>query len=815
VEAARDTVKHALRGIGRSPALSAGIVLAFALGIGASATMYRTIERLLLRPPPHIESPDGVRRLLVHRRTSGEAQYAATVSYPDVQDFARTSGFASVAPYATRSITLGRGEAAAEVEAVLVGADYWRLLGVRPALGRLFTPAENAIGAAPTAVLSWSRWQRDYGGRVDVLGETIDFGHGPYTIIGVTPKGFTGIDLQRVDLFLPLMVAGADLNGGDLWTHFRAWYWLRAVARISPGVSVEAAEAQATSHHRSGRAESTDDPSYDPNATVMAAPMLVAQGPNAPAEASVAKWLLGVAAVVLLIACLNVANLLLARTLRQRHETFIRLALGVSRKRLIAQMLVEGVLLGLLGGAAALLLAAWGGTIVQTMLFPDVEWSGSPTPSMLFLILTLSIFSGLASAAIPAVQASRRDVADGLRTAPGGITRSSARARVALSMVQVVFSVLLLVGAGLFVRSLWSIRSADFGVDLWNVAYVQPVFVHDLAEEESFSYYEDAVERVRRVPGVAAVAAANSVPFRSAYSTGKLRAEGIDSLPHSSTGKPLFNAVGTDYFRVLGMEIERGRAFDERDTRTSQPVAIVNRAMARALWPSEDAIGKCLFIGSDDPPCTEIVGIAENSSRGNLIEEDYEYQYYLPLQQRQLNRSPSALLIRISGEMQPVLSTVQRALLDDPRVRWVQPTPMEDLVAGELRQWRLGAALFTLFGAIALIVAAIGLYSVLAFEVAQRVREIGLRGALGASRASILSLILARAVRITAAGIGIGALLALLLAPRLQDMLYHVEPRDPLTFLVVAGGLGLVSLCAAGLPAWRATRVDPTVALRT
>lgn len=813
VDATRETIRGALRGIVRSPGLSVSIVLAFALGIGANATMYETVERLLLRPPPFIENPEGVRRLFVHRQDRGESRLTQTIAFGDYEDFARTSGFSYVVPHTRETVTLGYGEGATQAEAVLVGADYWRMLGVKPLLGRFFTLAEDAVGASPTVVLSWSRWQRDYGGRADALGRTVDFGYGKYTIIGVTPKGFTGIDLESVDLFLPFMVAGAHLNGSDIWVHHRGSYWHKAVARLAPGVSVQSAEAEATALHRAGRAQSTDDRNYDPNATVVAAPLLVAQGPDAPPEAAVAQWLLGVASIVLLIACLNVANLLLARMLRERRETSIRVALGISRRRLIAQIVTEGVLLSLLGGAAALLLATWGGTIVQKTLLPDVQWTGGPTSSLLLLVFAVSVFAGLISAIVPAVQASRPNVSAGLRSTSGGVTRSTARLRATLSTAQAALSVLLLVGAGLFVRSLTGIRATDFGLDMWDVAYVQPMFDQPTTTDEYFAYYDAAAERARHIPGVDAATAANTVPFWSAYST-DLRAQGVESIPGGSTGPPTHNSVDNDYFQTLGIALERGRLFNELDARAAQRVAIVNAAMASALWPSDNAINKCLYIGDDDPPCTEIVGVVENARRTGLLEERDEYQYYVPSQQRQLNRPPTALLVRISGDMEPVLNDLHRELLTDSRVRWVQSIPMEHLVAGELRQWRLGATLFTLFGLLALIVAGIGLYSVLAFDVAQRFREIGLRSALGATAVSIVSLILSRAMRIMGVGIAGGVLLALLLAPSFGEMLYRVDPRDPVTLLIVAGTLIIVAVGAAGLPAWRAAKVDPNVALR-
>jgi predicted permease len=825
LEGFRDTLRYAVRGVVRSPALSFGIVLAFALGIGANATMYETVERMLLRPPAHIADPDDVRRILVHRLAGTERVYAETVTYADyAEDFAGTRGFAAVAAHRMAPLTLGTGESAEQVQTVRATASYWPLLGVQPALGRFFTEDEDRIGGDAVAVLSYARWQHHYGGSPDALGQTVDFGHGPYTIIGVTPRGFLGADLSPVDFFLPFMVASEGITAVHFpgmpgqWVKHRGWYGAQVLARLDPAVPVAAAEAEATTRHRAGRAET---PWYDTEARVVAAPLLAARGPNAPTEVTVAKWLLGVAAVVLTIACLNVSNLLLARMLRQRREIAIRLALGIPRSRLILQMMAEGVLLGLLGGAAALVLASWGGTFVQNTLLPDIDWTAGPSATLLLLVLTVSVLAGALSALVPALQASRRDVAGGLRSAGGGLTPSTARTRATLTMVQAALSVLLLVGAGLFVRSLDRIHTTDFGLSFWDLAVVMPTFYPGtVSGEDRWQYFEQARAQTARLPGVTGASVVSGIPLLTPRRP-TIRAQGVDSVPGGPTGGrqadgPYGHAVDGEYFRTAGMRLAQGRLFNERDTRHSPPVIVLNAAFAQALWPGESPLGRCLYVGPTDA-CREIIGVVGDARLSNLVEEP-AFQYFMHLEQRPLSSlswQPDALLVRIAGDMAPTLAAVQRAVVaTDGRVRFARVQPLEELVAGELRQWRLAATMFSLFGLLALLVAALGLYSVLAFDVAQRVREIGLRTALGASTASIMSLIMYRALRITAAGIAMGLILALALAPRLQDLLYRISPRDPVTFTVVVVTLCAVSILAAGVPAWRAARVDPNVALK-
>jgi predicted permease len=810
-EAVGDTLKFAVRGIIRSPALSAGILLAFGFGIGANATMYEAVERMLLRPPPHIEDPDEVRRVLVHRLDFDERSHNATITFTDYRELVDTRGLSQVAAVAGQAVTIGHGEAAEPAQMVVVTASYWQLLGVRPALGRFFTEEEDRLGGARVVVLSHARWQRDHGGSADVLGQAIDFGSGPYTIIGVTPKGFTGVDLQPVDFFAPFMVRQELAWGHTNWVESCCYFMLSAIVRLERDAAVEAVEAEATTRHR---AAWSDAPFYDADARIVIAPLLEARGPNAPSEVAVARWLLGVAAVVLLIACLNVANLLLARMLRQRREFSIRLALGISRSRLVGQIVAEAVLLGLLGGGVALLLALWGGTLIQNTLMPNIDWTGGPSTTMLFVVVMISVLAGALSAVVPALQASRGDVGSGLRTAAGGISRTSSRVRAGLTIVQAALSVLLLVGAGLFVRSLDRVQHTDFGLSLWEVAHVAPVFVAGTTEAaDRTRYLEEAAQRIARLPGVTEVAVASGTPFLSAH-IGPLRADGLDSIPAAPTGRPYAHAVDNAYFRTMGVRLQRGRLFDDRETQTSQRVVIINASFAQALWPGENALGRCLYIESADAPCSEIIGVVHDARRGSLVEET-TFQYYVPIQQRQTPQSPNSLLVRIPGDMPATLAAVQRELLAvDARVRFVRSRPLAELVAGELRQWRLGATMFSVFGMLALLVAGIGLYSVLAFDVAQRVREIGLRAALGASAGSIITLVMSRALRITAIGIGAGVLLAIILAPRLRDLLYQTSPHDTLTLAVVVAALWVVALAAAWIPAWRASRVDPNVALK-
>ena len=826
--------KDALRTLVRSPGLALGVILAFALGIGANATMFGIVDRLLLTPPSHIREPDAVKRLVVDRYVSfvNDRVQSTSLAYRDYADFTRVPQFAAVAAFQPQRLTLGRGESAVRANGMMVTGSWWDLLGVRPVIGRFFTPGEDRIGGDPIAVVSYALWQQRFGGEPSVLGSTIEFGHGPYTIIGVTPRGFTGIDLDRVDVWLPLH-AGAAVTMGEHWfDESRGGYWLRAIGRLAAGVAVTAAEEAVTAAHRAGRAASVRTSNYDAEARVIASPLIVARaalqaardrrvggmffGRGASREASVALWLVGVALVVLLVACVNVANLFLARAIRQRRDTAIRVALGVSRSRLIGQTVADSILLAGLGGLAAVAVTRWGGDLVRSVLLPGVEFpDGGLGTRVLPFILGLSVVAGVLAAIVPAVDATRRNLADTLRTTSGGITRSTHRVRASLTIAQSALCVLLLVGAGLFLRSLHGIRSLDPGFDPDGL-HVATFVVEggSLSEEEKRSFFPAAVERLNAQPRVRDVAWSQSVPFRFSW-IATLRIPGRDSLPSPRSGGPYIVGVSPDYLRTMDLGILRGRGFEAADFGNGLAV-IVNESLATLYWPGEDPLGACLRIGDveDDPPCSTVIGVSENASRGGLTEEPNP-QYYVPHTNPGIESFGDALFIRVDDDGAATINAIRSALLAlSSRLRFVEIQPISAFSAYELRAWRLGATMFTVFGILALVVAAIGLHSVLAFDVAQRTREIGLRSALGADVQRIVAIVVGSAMRMTTIGLAIGVLTALALAPRIADLLYEVQPRDPLTFIAVTAVLLVVALVASGLPALRAARVDPNSALR-
>jgi len=807
-----ETVGEAARGVRRAPGLAAAVVAVMALGLGVNGTMFAMVDRVFLSAPEQVQDADRVRRPVVRRQSvvRDELITQSSLTFPDYRDWDGVAAFEATAAYDRQGLTLGHGEGAAEVSATLVTASYFPLLGVSPALGRFFTTEDDAFGATPVAVLGYDAWQSRFGGRRDVLGEVIDVGEGRYTVVGVTPEGFNGVDLRRVDIWLPFHVAGELEQGGRGWFDTRNWYWFQALVRLAPGASPEVAAEQATAAHRAGRADHRD---FDPEAEIVLEPLAFGLSSRAPGEVGVAPWLMGVAVLVLLIACANVANLFLARAIRRRRETAVRLALGVSRARLFAVRVVESVVLTFAGGVAAVLLASWGSDLVQALLLPDLAWHVSLTdPKLLLFLAAASAVAGLLAGLVPAFQSARSDLMGVLKAGGRGATHRRARLRAGLLVLQAALSVVLVAGTGLFVRSLNAARGVDLGFEPERMLMVtlEPEGGYPGAER-MVELYRGALERVARLGGVEAAALATTIPFQNARVV-QLSVPGLDSVPNTEAGGAYINAVTPDFFRAMAVDVVRGRGFSTADdAESAQRVALVNETMARLVWPETGALGQCMIIAEGS--CTTVVGVVEDSRRFGL-EEPASMKYYVPLSQAPLPWPPLGLIARTTDDPRPLAGPVQREVRAAPDTRLVQARPFEEIVAPEYRAWRLGATLFAAFGLLALVVASVGLYSLLAFNVAERTGEIGVRSALGASGRRIVGRVVSDGLRLAGLGVGFGLVATLVAGRWIEPLLFRTSPRDPLVLGLVGLTMLLVAAAAAGIPAWRAARIDPAEALR-
>ncbi len=821
-------VARALRSLRRSPGFATGVVLTLALGIGANAAMFGVLDRLLFQAPAHITDPDGVRRVMLVRPFLGKTTRQASIAYPDYLDLKKVGSLQAVAAFADASgTTLGTGPDAVRVQVAQATWDFFPLLGVHAERGRFFGADEDRDGAAPTAVVSHEYWRSKMGGDPDVLGRTLEIAGDSYTVVGVAPAGFTGVNLSPVDIWVPLVTSGV-LRYGRQWVDSRGWYWFEEVARLPAGADAAAAEAEATAMHLNARKEQVDAGEYPKEAHIALDPLVLARGPEANGETRVAQWLGGVSLLVLLIACANVANLLLARGTRRRREVAVRLALGVGRPRLVTSMVVESILLALLGGGVAVALATWGGAIIRRTLLPGVLFPGSAVSGRVVLFtLSAAVLAGLLAGVGPAFQATRADLTGDLAMGAGAASGRSSRTRALLTVAQAALSVVLLVGAGLFVRSVSAVRHLDLGLDVDHLVLagiefetramdmdtdsVEKGFMQQGSAREENEVYQKALERLASVPGVASVAGTSS-PFQWAFGS-DLKVPGRDSLPQLPGGGPYFQDVTPGYLSTVGLRITRGRDLQASDAAGAEKVTVISETMARTLWPDEDPLGQCLLV-DNQKECTTVVGVTEDASRGELQGDPF-MTYYLPLAQRE-GRNINALYIRTSGDPSRLSASVAPILRGlDARVRYANVAPLRDKIDPQARSWTLGATMFTVFGLLALVVAAIGLYGVLAFDVAQRTRELGIRTALGAERSRLLRSVVVRGVRMGVLGVLLGLGIALAAAPYARDLLFEVSPRDPWVFAGVAGALVLVALVASVVPGLRATRVDPMVALRT
>ena len=816
-------IRYAGRRMRAAPGFTTAIVLTLALGIGANATMFGVVDRLLFRPPPLLKNPETAHRIYVAETNRGKEYINPVGRYVRLEDYRRwTTSFSALAGHTLRQIAIGTGEAAREMNVGVVSHNFFGFFDAPPVLGRYFTAAEDTTPAgAPVAVLSHAMWQTQYGARSDVLGSAVQIGPVTYSVIGVAPRGFVGLTPDRPPVaYIPITSYGALHN--TCRARGRAWYatygcgWMGVIAQRKPGVTFEQANADLAQAHvqsfeeqRQEFAGSTPAELARPRAIV--ASILPHRGPMESLETKISTWVGGVAVIVLLVACANVANLLLARAIRRRREIAMRLALGVSRARLLAQLFTESLVLAALAGAAGLLVAQWGGGVLRNAFLDPSEapWGLRDTRTVLFT-LGAAMFVGLVTGLAPAAQSRDVDLVRDLKAgAREGMGRRS-KTRTTLLVVQAALSVMLLVGAGLFVRSLWNAQHVRLGYD------VDPVLVVGLnMRGATLDSAQDVVlrERLRAaatvVPGVASVTRQTAVPLWSNSST-SLWVAGIDTVER--LGNFNYTAVSPDFFKTMGTRLLSGRPITMLDQRESPRVAVVSQNMARVLWPGRNAIGQCMRVGDETSACTTVVGIAENI-REQSFTGDSMFYYYLPI--TQVRPRAGGLFVRVEGNAADYQETVRRALQREmPGAAYVTVTPFDDIVSPVLRSLTMGATMFVAFGVMALVIAAIGLYSVIAYGVAQRTHELGVRLALGARGLQLGRLVIGDAVRVAGLGVAIGVAVALWASRWLEPLLYEVSARDATVYVAVAGTLLLVSVAASWIPARRAARTDPSVALR-
>lgn len=817
--AASQDLRYALRGMRLKPRFALGVILTLGLGIGANAAMFGIVDRLLFRPPAFLSAPDRTHHIYLARAASGGEFVGGSAAYQrllDIQQATRTMDV--VGGYTEVRRAVGLGDAARELNLAAMTGNMWRLFDARPALGRFFRPDEDQWpNISHVVVLSYGYWQTQYNGAGDVLGKTMSIGPATYTIIGVAPRGFSGVQTVAPTAFIPITAAAVD-GFGPMWDRSHAGYgltWLQIYARRRPDVTMEAATADMTdAYRRSWQAQIALRPntaSLDvarPRAVVGS--VLAERGPSPSANTKVSTWLLGVSSIVLLIACANVGNLLLARVFKRRREIAVRLALGISRARLVSQLLIESLLLSLLSAAAGLAIAQWGGGLLRATLMPNASWESTVADHRVLLFAAVcTLVTGLLAGLTPVLQATRSDVAAVLKAGPREGYGRRSRLRTSLLVMQAALSVVLLIGAGLFARSLLNVEAIRLGFDADKLVSVDlQMRGVNLDPAAAVALRHDLMDAARRDPAVENASTAITIPLSGGWSE-TTYAVGADSTRRVTD--VVMQLASASYFATTGTRIIRGRGMTTDDRDGAPRVVVVSEAMARNGWPEQDPIGKCLRVSADTMPCRTVVGVAEDV-KANDVNDPSTNMVYVGVEQGERGAS---LFIRVRGSAALSADVVRRELQKlMPGASYVTARPLSAIVAQQTRSWRLGATMFTVFGGLALLIAAIGLYSVVAYGVAQRTHEMGVRVALGARVSDVVMLVVRDGVRVVIVGVALGIGGALAGGRWLQSLLYHVSPKDPFVYGIVAIALMIVAVAASWLPAQRAARVDPSTALR-
>ena len=815
-------VRYALRGLRRSPAFAATVIATLGLGIGANAAMFDVVDRLMFRPLSYLRDPASVRRIYWQSDDRGTIRTTQTTYYTRYLDLRRwTHSFSQLAAFSERNLAIGDGELARERRVGAVSASFFEFFNARPALGRFFTADEDVTPrGADVAVLSYPFWQSEFGGR-DVRGEVLRVGDVRATIIGVAPPGFDGVnDANPPVVYVPITTYAASGGNNDAKRYYAyyEWGWVNVMVRLRRGVSIDAAESDATqAFRRSYQAAAALDPTAPPIESarphVAVSAVRPGAGPEPALEARTALWVSVVAAIVLVIACANVANLFLARSLRRRRETVVRLALGVSRGRLVMQAMTESLLLSLLGAAAALLIAQWAGAAIRTLLVTAIGPSPSvfTDPRTVGLTIALAATAGVLVGFVTAISSGRGDLSQTLRGGVRGGVSERARLRAGLLVTQATLSVVLLIGAALFVRSLQTVKSMRIGYDADRVLLVNRVIQRDAFNDSTQRLLRSRLlDAARALPDVESAAWVSSAPFVSTSST-RLYVAGIDSV--DALGSFSYQATTDDYFRTMGTRILRGRPILAEDRAGAPNVAVVSESMARTLWPGQDALGKCFRMREATAPCLTVVGIAEDMVQRDLAGTQ-RLHYYVSIDQYTRTWG-NGLVLRVRGDAAAKVESIRKSLQRMmPGTSYVIVQPLANIVADAQRSWRLGATMFVAFGFLALVVAAIGLYGVINYNVTQRMHELGVRVALGAQRNDVVRMVTSQGVQFALVGAVGGVALAVVSARWLQPLLFRQSASDPWIYAGVSAAMIVVALVASLIPAVRASRADPITALR-
>jgi predicted permease len=820
LDALRQDVVYSARLLRRTPAVSLTIIVTLALGLGVNAAMFSFLDAIFVRPPAGVVRPAEVRRLWSQRRFTGGKQFWSGFDYASYGAMLATLGgqadlFTYTPPW---PIAIGGGEDPPKAEVSSADANYFRVLGVRPAMGRFFSPEEDRVDApASVVVVSDAFWRGRLDGDPRVVGRSIELNDGRYgrselqryTIIGVAPPAFTGIDLDAAEIWRPI---GSGLPlGKNPWYRSPFINGFQVVMRLS----ARSREGEIVQRATNGLRRPGLGYEKDSNTIAMVGSIVAARGPGKlDSSVQVATRLGGVAIIVLIVACANIVNLLLARAVRRRREIAIRLTLGVSRSRLMRLVLTESMLLSLAAAVAAVFAALWGGTLLRRLLTPEIHWGESPLNLrvLAFAVLAATV-AGVVAGLVPAFQTLSPDLTSALKAgAREGSSRPS-RLRSSLIAVQAALSVVLIVGAALFVRSLSNVESFDIGYTVNRLAFAR--LANDALDTTAQRLQSDRLlamrDRFTRIPGVERVAYTSIRPIYGIQFADYI--PDADTLAHKKPAG-IYTAVSSGFFAASGTRILRGHDFSPAPGPSDPYTVIVNQAMVNALWPNEDPIGRCIRFAKS-PVCATIIGVVQTALLTE-VKEDPSPHIYVQLDHMPLRGwGVGDIVLRVDPSRKTAVLEEMRTILrgEFPNV-YSRSTTMAASMEPEYRPWRLGATLFTLFGFLALIVAGVGVYSSVSYGVSQRTHEFGVRAALGATTGNVLSQVLGEGLRTVAIGVGAGIALALAGGRLVASLLYGIKANDPGAMAIAAVVLLSIAVVASLVPAWRAAKADPIEALR-
>jgi predicted permease len=832
-------LRFGLRMLRKNPVFSLIAILTLALGIGVNTALFTVYDAFVLKPLP-LQDPYSI----VHiRGMNREGRYQPLFSYLDYLDYRdRSTSFTGLVARNKFVAPFGDGAAGATSASLLpanfvtghiVSGNYFAVLGAEMALGRGFAPEEDRTpGTHPVVVLSHQWWQRHFNADPQIIGKTVRVAGAPFTIIGVAAQGFIGTEPDAPQFWTPLMMRDQLVGGWNqhTWLTERKANSFVLTGRLKPGVTQAQAEAELNVIHEQ-LARDYADPEYNKASIAVrsGATFLQLEG---FAELLIAPLLTAVG-LVLLIACVNVTNMLLARAAGRQREIAVRLALGASRLRVVRQLLTESVLLGALGGTAGLLLAAWAMRLIYSLALaqaplPPAMIEGfaldlSPDTRVFGFAFLISLIAGIAAGLAPALQSSRPNLSGALKDEGStfGAQFSQSRLRNALVVTQIAVCLTLLIAAGLLTRNLQKLQHLDTGFVTQNVFTLT---VHERSQHPEPNrvneFYRQLATRLQTLPGVKSVSQAQRQPWEGGMNTAPITIAG-QSSPNGRPVPANFNQVSANYFQTFGLRITRGRGFTAQEEQSRAPVVVISESTARRFWPNENPLGKYIGIGvmaqrnDSNFPQSEIIGLTNDTRQGLIWQRDETF-LYLPLPPAQPNTATAGayLIVGTAGDPRAVMKAAhdEAALLDPRLTVWLRL--VNDSLAVQMMPFQSVALLAGVLGALALLLASIGLYGVMSFVVSQRTREIGIRMALGASARDVIRLFLRQGGKLIVIGVAIGLAGGAAISTLLAVVLVDISQFDPAAFGVVAVFLTVIALSACYLPARRATKVDPMIALR-